>query len=145
MLEVAIVSCFDSLDRRELQKRLERRVADGALLRLIGKCLHVGGLDGEACSEPERGPTQGAGLSPLLGNVYWHSVLDQWFETEVQPRLQGKATLIRYGDDCAPRAQGRPKGSPERVTVQPMRDGPSESACRSRFQTPSGCCGQKPW
>jgi RNA-directed DNA polymerase len=26
-------------------------------------------------------------------------VLDRWFETEVKPRLWGKATLIRYGDD----------------------------------------------
>ena len=28
-----------------------------------------------------------------------HSVLDLGFETEVKPRLQGKATLIRSGDD----------------------------------------------
>ena len=38
-------------------------------------------------------------LSPLLGNVYLHYVLDCWFETEVKPRLRGKATLIRYCDD----------------------------------------------
>jgi RNA-directed DNA polymerase len=38
-------------------------------------------------------------LSPLLGNVYLHYVLDLWFETEVKPRLQGKATLIRDCDD----------------------------------------------
>jgi hypothetical protein len=33
-----------------------------------------------------------------VGNVYLHYVLDRWFETEVQPRLRGKATLIRYCD-----------------------------------------------
>src|SRR5262245_43803055 len=49
--------------------------------------------------EPEWDTAQGAVLSPLLGNVYLHYVLDLWFETEVKPRLQGKATLIRYGDD----------------------------------------------
>ena len=38
-------------------------------------------------------------LSPLLGNVYVHYGLDLGFETEVKPRLQGKATLMRYGDD----------------------------------------------
>jgi RNA-directed DNA polymerase len=38
-------------------------------------------------------------LSPLLGNVYLHDVLDRWCETEVKPRLRGKATLIRYADD----------------------------------------------
>jgi len=37
--------------------------------------------------------------SPSLGNVYLHDVLDQGFEAEVKPRLRGKATLIRYGDD----------------------------------------------
>ena len=34
-------------------------------------------------------------LSPLLGNVYLHYVLDVWFEREVKPRLRGAATLIR--------------------------------------------------
>lgn len=29
---------------------------------------------------------------------YLHDVLDRWCETEVKPRLQGKATLMRYGD-----------------------------------------------
>jgi RNA-directed DNA polymerase len=82
-----------------LKKMLEVRVADGALLRLIGKCLHVGVLDGEAYGEPELGTVQGSVLSPLLGNVYLHYVLDLWFETEVKPRLRGKATLIRYCDD----------------------------------------------
>jgi hypothetical protein len=35
--------------------------------------------------------------------VYLHYVLDQWFEREVQPRLQGEAYIIRYADDfiCA--------------------------------------------
>ena len=53
------------MDRTELKKMLEVRVADGSLLRLIGKCLHVGVLDGEAVVEPELGTVQGAVLSPL--------------------------------------------------------------------------------
>jgi len=99
IFEADIVSFFDSLDRTELKKMLEVRVADKALLRLIGKCLHVGVLDGEAYVEPELGTVQGSVLSPLLGNVYLHYVLDLWFATEVKPRLRGKATLIRYCDD----------------------------------------------
>jgi RNA-directed DNA polymerase len=99
IFEADIVSFFDSLDRTELKKMLEVRVADGSLRQLIGKCLHVGVLDGEAFVEPILGTTQGSVLSPLLGNVYLHYVLDLWFDTEVKPRLQGKATLIRYCDD----------------------------------------------
>jgi RNA-directed DNA polymerase len=99
IVEADIVSFFDSLDRTELKKMLDVRVADGSLLRLIGKCLHVGVLDGETFVEPELGTAQGSVLSPLLGNVYLHYVLDQWFETEVKPRLLGKATLLRYCDD----------------------------------------------
>jgi retron-type reverse transcriptase len=47
ILEADIVSFFDSLDRTKLKEMLQIRVADGSLLRLIGKCLHVGVLDGE--------------------------------------------------------------------------------------------------
>ena len=97
--EADIVSFFDSVDRTELKKMLEVRGADGALLRLIGKCLHVGVLDGEVIMEPELGTVQGSVLSPLLGNIYLPSGLDRWFTTEVKPRLRGKTTLIRSCDD----------------------------------------------
>jgi RNA-directed DNA polymerase len=99
VLEVDIESFFDSLVRSKLAEMLQIRIADGSLLRLIGKCLHVGVLEGEEYHEPEEGTTQGSVLSPLLGNIYLHYALDVWFEREVKPQLQGAATLIRYADD----------------------------------------------
>jgi group II intron reverse transcriptase/maturase len=99
ILEADIVSFFDRVDRTALVEMLQTRVADGSLLRLIGKCLHVGVLDGAEYSRPEIGTSQGSVLSPILGNVYLHCVLDLWFETEVKPRMRGRATLIRYCDD----------------------------------------------
>jgi RNA-directed DNA polymerase len=74
-------------------------VADGSLLRLIGKCLHVGVLDGSDYSESDVGTAQRSVLSPILGNIYLHHVLDLWFEREVRPRLRGKSILARYCDD----------------------------------------------
>ncbi|WP_437719850.1 group II intron reverse transcriptase/maturase [Sorangium sp. So ce861] len=99
IVEADIRSFFDSVDREALMEMLSLRVVDGALLRLVGKCLHVGVLDGEEVSTPDVGTAQGSVLSPLLGNVYLHHVLDLWFEREVKPRLRGKALLVRYADD----------------------------------------------
>jgi RNA-directed DNA polymerase len=35
----------------------------------------------------------------MLANVYLHYVLDEWFAEQVQPRLRGPSTLVRYCDD----------------------------------------------
>src|SRR5262249_14763196 len=99
VLEADIQSFFDSVDRTALVEMLRERVADGSLLRLVSKCLHVGVLDGMAYTTPDVGTAQGSILSPLLGNIYLHHVLDRWFHREVQPRLRGRACLIRYADD----------------------------------------------
>jgi group II intron reverse transcriptase/maturase len=99
ILEADIQAFFDSLVRAWLREMLQIRVVDGSLLRLIGKCLRVGVLDGEKYESPDEGTTQGSRLSPLLGNIYLHYVLDSWFQEEVQPRLRGRARLIRYCDD----------------------------------------------
>jgi group II intron reverse transcriptase/maturase len=99
ILEADIQSFFDRIDRTKLRAVLKDRVEDGSLLRLVGKCLRVGVLDGSEYSEPDVGTTQGSVLSPLLGNVYLHHVLDRWFEDEIRPRLAGKALLVRYCDD----------------------------------------------
>jgi group II intron reverse transcriptase/maturase len=99
LLEADIVSFFDSIDRKMLMEMLRERVVDTSFLRLVGKCLHVGILDGSEFSEPEEGTVQGSSLSPMLGNIFLHHVLDQWFEHDVRPRMRGRAHLIRYADD----------------------------------------------
>jgi RNA-directed DNA polymerase len=99
VLEADIVSFFDQIDGKKLKELLARRIADKSLLRLIGKCLHVGVLDQGVVITPEEGTVQGSTLSPLLANVYLHYVLDLWFELEIRPQLKGKAILVRYCDD----------------------------------------------
>ncbi len=99
ILEVDISKFFDTLDHAQLREFVKRRVRDGVLLRLIGKWLNAGVMESGQVSYPGAGSPQGGVISPLLANVYLHYVLDTWFEQEVQPRLQGKAYLIRYADD----------------------------------------------
>lgn len=99
ILEADIQAFFDSVQRDTLMELLQIRVADPSILRLVGKCLHVGVLDGEEFSTPDEGTVQGSIISPLFGNVYLHYVLDLWFEREIKPRLAGHARLIRYADD----------------------------------------------
>lgn len=99
ILEADIASYFDSINHQKLLEMLSERVPDGAIKRLVGKCLHVGVLDGADLTTPDEGTAQGSALSPLLGNLYLHHVLDRWLEDEILPRLHGAAEIIRYADD----------------------------------------------
>ena len=99
VLEVDIKGFFDSLDHGHLRGFLDQRVRDGVLRRAIDKWLKAGVMEEGVLTHPDTGTPQGGVISPLLANVYLHEVLDRWFETEVRPRLVGRATLIRYADD----------------------------------------------
>jgi group II intron reverse transcriptase/maturase len=99
VLEADIVSFFDCVNHATLKELLRIRIADGSLHRLIGKCLNAGVLEQGVLSTPDAGTAQGSVLSPILANIYLHYILDQWFESEVKPRLRGVAHLIRYADD----------------------------------------------
>jgi len=99
ILEVDIRKFFDTLDHAHLREFLQLRVRDGVLKRLIGKWLKAGVMESGSVSYPDAGSPQGGVISPLLANVFLHYVLDTWFRQEVQPRLRGRAYLIRYADD----------------------------------------------
>jgi group II intron reverse transcriptase/maturase len=99
VLEADIQQFFDTLDHARLREVLGRRIGDGSLLRLIGKWLNAGVMEGGAHERPTSGTPQGGVISPLLANVYLHEVLDVWFEQDVKPRLRGRAAMVRYADD----------------------------------------------
>lgn len=94
-----ITGLFDNLDHRLLRSLINRRVNDGTLLRLIGKWLNAGVMEGGTVHHPELGTPQGAVVSPLLSNIFLHYVLDGWFAQVVQPRLRGRSLIIRWADD----------------------------------------------
>jgi group II intron reverse transcriptase/maturase len=99
IVEVDIRKFFDNLDHGHLMELVGRRVRDGVLLRLIGKWLNAGVMEDGSVSYPKAGSPQGGVISPLLANIYLHYVLDEWFVTEVKPRLKQRAFMIRYADD----------------------------------------------
>jgi group II intron reverse transcriptase/maturase len=99
VLDVDIRAFFDSLDRAKAREMLQQRVADGVIMRLVGKWLRAGVLEGGIVSHEERGTPQGGVISPLLANIYLHEVIDGWWVQQVLPRLYGRGELIRYADD----------------------------------------------
>lgn len=99
VLDVDVQSFFDTIDHEQLRNLLQQRIADGVVVRLVGKWLRAGVLEGGVISRPTMGTPQGGVISPLLANIYLHEVLDDWWVKEVQPRLSGRSLLVRYADD----------------------------------------------
>ena len=99
LVEVDIKKFFDTVEHGHLRDILRQRIGDGVLLRLIGKWLNAGVVEGLMLSYPDEGTPQGGVISPLLANVYLHTVLDEWFVRDIRPALARKAEMIRYADD----------------------------------------------
>jgi group II intron reverse transcriptase/maturase len=99
IIDADIAKFFDTISWAELRAILQKRINDGAILRLIGMWLHVGVVEGDRVTNQEMGTPQGAPISPILANIFLHTVLDEWFRTEVQPRMRGNCFLARFADD----------------------------------------------
>jgi Reverse transcriptase (RNA-dependent DNA polymerase) len=93
-------SHFDSISHSHLRAFLDRRVTDAVIQRMIDKWLKAGAVEDGLLRHKTEGSPQGGVISPCLSNVFLHHVLDEWFETEVKPRLRGRCTLVRFADDA---------------------------------------------
>src|SRR5215468_6733908 len=98
IIDADIRKFFDTISWEQLRTILQKRVNDGAILRLIGMWLHVGVMEEGQVVNQEMGTPQGAPVSPILANIFLHTVLDEWFQQEVRPRM-GNCFLARYADD----------------------------------------------
>ena len=101
LYEADIRGYFNHINHQWLKRMVAHRIADGVILRLIGKWLRAGVMQDGVVVRTEAGTPQGGPLSPVLANVYLHFVLDLWFEKKVRRWLRGEASLIRFADDCA--------------------------------------------
>jgi len=101
VVDTDIQGYFDNISHQQLMHRIEERISDGRVLGLIEEFLTQEILTEAKCWTPTQGTPQGAVLSPLLANIYLHS-LDQ------KMREEGHQ-MVRYADDfvilCQTRAQ----------------------------------------
>jgi RNA-directed DNA polymerase len=82
---------FDSIPHERLLNRVEERISDGKVLKLLQGWLEQDIVKGLERWSPTSGTPQGAIISPLLANLYLHP-LDE--------RMQAKGyRMVRYADD----------------------------------------------
>jgi RNA-directed DNA polymerase len=100
VLDADIRKFFDSVDHEWLLRMIAHRIADPRVLRLIRMWLQAGVLEGGEWRETVEGTPQGAGISPLLANVFLHYVLDLWVHHHWRKRkARGRVIVVRYADD----------------------------------------------
>ncbi len=99
VLDADIRSFFDSVDHEWLLRMLAHRIADPRVLRLVRMWLEAGILESGEWHETDKGAPQGAGISPLLANVFLHYTLDLWVHQWRGRQARGRVTIVRYADD----------------------------------------------
>lgn len=105
VVDVDLEKFFDRVNHDVLMGRLEKRIGDTRLLRVIRRYLEAGVLADGVVVERHEGTPQGGPLSPLLANV----LLD-----EVDRALERSGhAFVRYADDCNVYVQSKRAG--ERV------------------------------
>lgn len=92
VVDVDLAKFFDRVNHDVLINRLQKRVDDAGVIRLIRAYLNAGIMDGGVVVDRHLGTPQGGPLSPLLANV----LLD-----EVDKALEVRGySFARYADDC---------------------------------------------
>lgn len=91
VVDMDLSKCFDLLDHQLIIKSIQRRVTDGAILKLIDQFLKSGVMIGKNWEASRVGSPQGGVISPLIANIY----LDA-FDQEMKNRQH---RIVRYADD----------------------------------------------
>jgi RNA-directed DNA polymerase len=105
VVDVDLEKFFDRVNHDILIDRLQKRIEDASVIRLIRAYLTSGIMDGGVVQQRDRGTPQGGPLSPLLANV----LLD-----EVDKELERRGhCFARYADDANVYVRSRRAG--ERV------------------------------
>lgn len=82
---------FDTIPHGQLMDRVQAKVTDGRVLRLIEMYLKQDVMETAKRWTPQRGSPQGAVISPLLSNIYLDGLDHVMAESGVE--------MVRYADD----------------------------------------------
>ena len=99
IIDADIQNFFGAVSQSWLVRFLEHRIGDKRIIRLIQKWLKAGILEDGTVTVDDRGTGQGSVISPLLGNIYLHYVLDLWAKRWRQREATGDMIIVRYADD----------------------------------------------
>jgi len=99
IIDADIQNFFGAVSQEWLLRFVEHRIGDKRIIRLIQKWLRSGILEDGIVTVDDRGTGQGSVISPLLGNVYLHYVLDLWANRWRQRDAAGDMIIVRYADD----------------------------------------------
>jgi RNA-directed DNA polymerase len=99
IIDADIQNFFGAVSQKWLVRFLEHRVGDKRIIRLIQKWLKAGILEDGDVTVDDKGTGQGSVISPLLGNIYLHYVLDLWAKRWRQHDATGDMVIVRYADD----------------------------------------------
>jgi RNA-directed DNA polymerase len=98
-------SYFDTIPHEKLMAAVQKRIVDGAVLKLLRMWLKAiiidpgkGPGDPPKVSRSKQGTPQGGVISPLLANLYLHW-FDRLFHRSDGPYRWADARLVRYADD----------------------------------------------
>ena len=99
VVDADIKGFFDNMNHEWIMKFVNHRIADVNIQRLIKRFLKSGLVENGEFKDTQLGAPQGGSISPILGNIYLHYVLDIWFEKVVKKSCLGNAYMVRYADD----------------------------------------------
>src|SRR6056297_115135 len=91
VVDMDLSKCFDTLDHEQIIDKMNRKISDGSVLKLIRQFLKAGIMKNGEYAQTLAGSPQGGVCSPLIANIY----LDDFDQ-----KMKAKGIrIVRYADD----------------------------------------------